>query len=264
MTLQMAIRSTTALGIALLVVTAAAQQAPAANKTQEEAPAIKAEQEAAATNKAQPENPTIQSRKDKLSYALGIDLARGLKWQRIDVDVDLVVRALRDALAGNKLLMTDDDVTATLQMFEAERKQDFEHARTMLSAKNKKAGESFVAENVKKEGIVTLPSGLQYKILKPGDGQKPTLDDSVVCHYRGTLLDGTEFDSSYKRNQPATLPVKGLIKGWSQALQIMPVGSKWQLFIPPQLAYGERVVGGIGPNAMLVFEVELISIKDKS
>ena len=262
MTSQMAIRWTMALGM-LLVGTAPAQQAPAVNKTQEQTPAIKAEQKAAATNKIQQEGPTIQSRKDKLSYAFGVDLARGLKWQRVDVDVDLVVRALRDELAGNKLLMADNDVTATLKTFEEERKQDYEHARTMLSEKNKKAAEAFVAENVKKEGVVTLPSGLQYKILKQGDGKKPALDDNVVCHYRGTLLDGTEFDSSYKRNQPVILPVKGLIKGWSEALQLMPVGSKWQLFIPPQLAYGERVVGGIAPNAMLVFEVELVSIQDK-
>ncbi len=133
----------------------------------------------------------------------------------------------------------------------------------MLSGKNKEAGDAFFAENLKKEGVVTLPSGLQYKILRQGDGKKPTLEDVVVCNYRGTLLDGTEFDSSYKRNEPATMPVKGLIKGWSEALQLMSVGSKWQLFIPPQLAYGERVVGGIAPNAMLVFEVELISIQDK-
>jgi FKBP-type peptidyl-prolyl cis-trans isomerase len=132
----------------------------------------------------------------------------------------------------------------------------------MISAKNKKAGEALFAENVKKEGIVTLPSGLQYKILKRGDGKQPSLADKVVCHYQGTLLDGRVFDSSYKKNEPATLPVKGLIKGWSEALQLMPVGSKWQLFIPPQLGYGERVVGGIGPNSTLLFEVELISIQE--
>jgi FKBP-type peptidyl-prolyl cis-trans isomerase len=133
----------------------------------------------------------------------------------------------------------------------------------MLSEKNKKAGQALFAENLKKEDVVTLPSGLQYKVLKQGDGRKPTLEDTVVCQYRGTLLDGTEFDSSYKRNQPATVPVKGVIKGWSEALQGMPVGSKWQLFIPPQLAYGERIVGGIAPNATLIFEIELLSIQDK-
>ncbi|TMD18605.1 MAG: FKBP-type peptidyl-prolyl cis-trans isomerase, partial [Chloroflexi bacterium] len=124
-------------------------------------------------------------------------------------------------------------------------------------------GGAFLAENVKKEGVVTLASGLQYKILKQGDGRKPTVDDVVVCNYRGTLLDGTEFDSTYKRNKPATVPIRGLIKGWFEALQLMPVGSRWQLFISPQLAYGERVVNGIAPNATLVFEVELISIQNK-
>lgn len=265
--------------VAVLAVTAAAQQAPPGNKTHEQTPATETQDEAAATKaleqvpgKTQPDaaaasNPqgddlSFQSWKDKLSYAVGADLARGLKWQRVDVNVDVLVKALRDGLAGNEMVMTQKEVTATLKRFEDEQKQDYEHAKGMLSEKNRKAGETFFAENLKKEGVVTLPSGLQYKILKQGDGKRPTLDDTVVCNYRGTLLDGTEFDSSYKRSQPATVPVKGLIKGWSEALQLMPVGSKWQLFIPPQLAYGDRVVGGIAPNAMLIFEVELISIQE--
>lgn len=268
------------IGMALLAATTAAQQAPTVNQTQAPAPATKTQDqaaaakaqeqapaktppEAAAASDPQQEDLSFQSWKDKLSYAVGADLARGLKWQRVDVNVDVLVKALRDGLAGNKMVMTQEEVTATLKRFEEEQKQDYEHAKGMLSEKNKKAGEAFFADNLKKDGVVTLPSGLQYKILKQADGKKPTLDDNVVCDYRGTLLDGTEFDSSYKRNQPATLPVKGLIKGWSEALQLMPVGSKWQLFIPPQLAYGDRVVGGIAPNAMLIFEVELISIQDK-
>ena len=264
---------------AVLAVTAAAQPAPAANKTQEQTPATKTQEqavaakgqeqgpaktqpEAAAASDPQQEDLSFQSWKDKLSYAVGADLARGLKWQRVDVNVDVLIKALRDGLAGNKMVMTQEEVTATLKRFEDEQNRDYEHAKGMLSEKNKKAGETFFAENLKKEDVVTLPSGLQYKILKQGDGKKPTLEDTVVCNYRGTLLDGAEFDSSYKRNQPATLPVKGLIKGWSEALQLMPVGSKWQLFVPPQLAYGDRVVGGIAPNAMLIFEVELISIQE--
>jgi FKBP-type peptidyl-prolyl cis-trans isomerase FklB len=131
---------------------------------------------------------------------------------------------------------------------------------------NKKEGDAFLAANKTKEGVVTLPSGLQYKILKEGNGPKPTASDSVVCNYKGTLINGTEFDSSYKRGEPATFPVTGVIKGWTEALQLMPVGSKWQLFIPPDLAYGPRGTPGgpIGPNATLIFEVELISIKDKN
>jgi len=130
---------------------------------------------------------------------------------------------------------------------------------------NKKEGEDFLAANKSKEGVVTLPSGLQYKVLKEGTGPKPSPADSVVCNYRGTLINGTEFDSSYKRGQPATFPVNGVIKGWTEALQLMPVGSKWQLFIPPDLAYGQRGAGAdIGPNATLIFEVELLSIQGKA
>ena len=263
MTLQTAMRWTTALGMALLAGIASGQQAPAVDKTQQETQADKAEQEAVPASKTQQDEPTIQSWKDKVSYAFGINLGRDLVRQRSDLNVDLLMKALADALAGNKLIMTDDEVTATLKTFEAQQKHDFEHAKMMVGAKNKKAVETFVAENVKKEGVITLPNGLQYRVLKQGDGKTPALDDRVVCHYRGTLVDGTEFDSSYRRNQPATLPVKGLIAGWTQALQLMPVGSRWQIFIPPQLAYGEKIVGGIGPNAMLIFEVELISIQDK-
>ncbi len=257
-------------GMALLVECAAAQETAPSNQSQQPAsavskptaPTVRKTEEKAQETKPQ-QDPAFQNWKDKLSYAIGADLARGLRTQRVDVNVDVLVGALRDALAGKKLIMTQEEVTATLKRLENEQKQDYEHAKAMLSEKNKKAGDAFFAENVKKEGVVTLPSGLQYKVLKQGNGKKPTLEDTVVCNYRGTLLDGTEFDSSYKRNQPATVPVKGLIKGWSEALQLMSAGSKWQLFIPPQLAYGERVVHGIAPNAMLVFEVELISIQDK-
>jgi len=272
------------LGVALLVGTTAAQETPAAHRSQQQAPAAlsKPQPEAPAPSKPEPPAPTvkaepvsgtpvtgqpaeavIQSRKDKISYAFGMDLARDLKRQKNDLNVDLLMRALTDALAGKPLIMSDDEVTVTLKQVEAEQKQDYEHARMMIAEKNRRAGESFFSENAKKEGVVTLPSGLQYKILKKGDGKIPTLDDNVVCQYRSTLLDGTEFDSSEKRGHAVTLPVKGLMPGWTQALQMMPVGSKWQLFIPPQLAYGEKIVHGIGPNAMLIFEVELLSIQDK-
>jgi FKBP-type peptidyl-prolyl cis-trans isomerase len=153
-------------------------------------------------------------------------------------------------------------VTATLNQFEAEQKQDYQHARAMIGEKNRKAAETFVADNVKKDGVVTLPSGLQYKVLKKGSGKTPAPDDTVVCNYRGTLLDGTDIDSSYKRKEPSALPVKGIIAGLTEALELMPVGSKWQVFVPPKLAYGDKIVAGIGPNAMLIFELELLSIKD--
>ena len=207
--------------------------------------------------------PVVNNRKDKISYAFGVDLARDLKRQKQDLNVDLLMRALTDALADKPLVMTDEQVTATLKQVEAEQKQDFEHAKRMISEKNKKAGEAFFAENAKKEGVVTLPSGLQYKVLKKGDGKVPTLDDRVVCKYKGALLDGTEFDNSDKRGGQVTVPLKGLMSGWTQALQMMPVGSKWQLFIPPQLAYGDKIMYGLGPNTTLIFEVELVSIEDK-
>jgi FKBP-type peptidyl-prolyl cis-trans isomerase FklB len=189
-------------------------------------------------------------------------LARDLKQQKNDLNVDLLIRALTDALADKPLVMTDDEVTAALKKFQEEQKQDYEHAKAMVSDRNRREGDAFFSENARKDGVITLPSGLQYKILKKGDGKTPALDDHVVCHYRATLVNGTEFDSSYKHNQPATLPVKGVMAGWAQALQMMPLGSTWQIFIPPQLAYGDKIVGGIGPNAMLIFEVELLSIKD--
>ncbi len=267
--------------LVLFVWTAFGQEAPTVSKGQEvptskpqseaatpsqvqpDAPAAKAEPQAPMPDKSPSAESLIQSRKDKISYAFGVDLARDLKQQKKDLNLDLLIKALTDALADKPLIMTAAEVTATLKKYQEEQKQDYEHAKTMIAEKNRRAGESFFSENAKKEGVVTLPSGLQYKVLTKGEGKLPTLDDHVVCNYRGTLLDGREFDSSYKRSQPATLPVKGLIKGWAEALQMMPVGSKWQLFIPPQLAYGEKIVGGIGPNAMLIFEVELLSVQDK-
>jgi FKBP-type peptidyl-prolyl cis-trans isomerase len=207
----------------------------------------------------------IHNAKEKLSYALGVDLAFRLKWQRVNVDPDLVARGLQDAFADDesRLVIPAKEVAATVKQFQAQRKRGIEHAMEMLSAKNKKAGAAFFAQNAKKDGVMTLPSGLQYKILKDGSGRKPTLDDSVQCHYRGTLLDGTEFDSSYKSSDAPTFPLKRSIKGWQEALQLMPVGSKWELAVPPQLAYGDRGNGMVGPDATLIFEVELISIPEE-
>ncbi|MBV9479274.1 MAG: FKBP-type peptidyl-prolyl cis-trans isomerase [Acidobacteria bacterium] len=211
------------------------------------------------------EGAELKTPKDKLSYALGVDVATTLRRQSIEIDPAVFIQGLNDAYAGHKLLLSDEEARGVLTDMQKQMRKKMEEARTQLADNNMKAGETFLAENKKVQGVVTLPSGLQYKVVKAGDGKKPSLDDTVVCNYRGTLIDGKEFDSSYKRNQPATFPVKGVIKGWTEALQLMPVGSKWQLFIPPGLAYGERGAGGdIGPNATLIFEVELVSIKDKS
>ena len=206
----------------------------------------------------------LKTAKDKRSYALGVDLGNQLHALGVELDPALFARGLSDASSGGKTLLTPDEVRATITELQTEMRSKQTEARAKGAAEAKQKGETFLAENKKKEGVVTLPSGLQYKILTQGTGAKPTLDDTVVCNYRGTLVDGTEFDSSYKRGQPASFPVKGVIKGWTEALQLMPVGSKWQLFIPPQLAYGESGQGSvIGPNSTLIFEVELISIKGK-
>ena len=208
---------------------------------------------------------TLTTAKDKTSYAIGMNIGKSLHRDFADVDTAILAQAIKDTLAGNKLLLTDQEAQALLTAFQTDLRAKQQQQRVQLAENNKKDGEAFLTANKAKEGVVALPSGLQYKILQQGDGPKPTAGDSVVCNYRGTLLDGTEFDSSYKRGQPATFPVSGVIKGWTEALQLMPVGSKWQLFIPAELAYGERGAGGsIGPDATLIFEVELVSIQDKA
>ena len=203
----------------------------------------------------------LKTQKEKMSYGIGVDLARNFKRQRIEVDLDLLVKGLRDGLSGEKLLMTEEDLRKIMSAFQAELRMKQRQARRMATKDNKQEGLAFLAENKTKEGVVTLPSGLQYQILKAGDGRKPTDADTVECHYRGTLINGTEFDGS-SPGQPATFEVSKVIPGWREALKLMPIGSKWQLFILPQLAYGEWGMGGqIGPDATLIFELELLAIK---
>jgi len=205
---------------------------------------------------------SLGGEKEKLSYALGVKYGNGLKKESIEVDPALFKRGLEDALSNSKMLLTEEEIRQAVTVLQDELKSKRSAAQAEKRLQNAKEGEAFLAGNKTRDGVVTLPTGLQYRILKEGAGMKPTLNDTVVCHYRGSLIDGTEFDSSHKRNQPASLPLKKLIKGWRDALQLMPVGSKWQLFVPPSLAYGERGAGGvIGPNATLIFEVDLVSIK---
>ena len=246
----------------------ASQQAPAANPAQP--PAAKSQQ-APAKRPAPPpatktESPlTLDTQKDKDSYALGMSLGSTLRQQSVEVDLSILMTGVKDSLAGRKTLLTEDEERAVLTALKAEVRKKQEEKMAQAGEANTKEGQAFLAANKSKDGVVTLPSGLQYKILQAGTGPKPTTTDSVVCNYRGTLINGTEFDSSYKRGQPATFPVSGVIKGWTEALQLMPAGSKWQLFVPAELAYGARGAGpGIGPNSTLVFEVELISIQGKS
>ncbi|HYA12386.1 MAG TPA: FKBP-type peptidyl-prolyl cis-trans isomerase [Thermodesulfovibrionales bacterium] len=211
------------------------------------------------------EDLVLKDQKDKLSYSIGMNIGNNFKKQSIDVNPDVLIQGIKDALSGGKTLMTEQEVNETLMNFQKEMMAKQMARQKELGEKNKKEGEAFLAENMKKEDVKTLPSGLQYKVIKEGDGKTPKITDTVTVHYRGTLIDGTEFDSSYTRGQPATFPVKGVIAGLTEALQLMKVGSKWQLFIPSNLAYGERGAGDdIGPNATLIFEVELVSIKEQA
>jgi len=199
----------------------------------------------------------LKDSKDKVSYSIGLNIGFNLKKQNVSINPDTFVLGLKDALAG-KPQMTDEQVKETMTAFEKEMIDKQKAA----GVKNGADGEKFLAENKKKEGVKATASGLQYKVVKEGTGAQPKEKDTVMANYRGTLIDGTEFDSSYKRGQPATFPVSGVIKGWTEALQMMKVGSKYQLFIPAKLAYGERAIGpDIGPNSTLIFEVELLDVK---
>jgi FKBP-type peptidyl-prolyl cis-trans isomerase len=207
----------------------------------------------------------LTTQKDKFSYALGMNLGSNLHKQSVPVDPNILLRGLKDALAGGKTALTEEQARAALMEVQNEMRKKQQAEMQAAGEANKKESDAFLVANKAKEGVVTLPSGLQYKILTQGTGPKPTATDSVVCNYRGTLINGTEFDSSYKRGEPATFPVSGVIKGWTEALQLMPVGSKWQLFVPSDLAYGERSPGPeIAPDSTLIFEVELLSIQSKS
>jgi FKBP-type peptidyl-prolyl cis-trans isomerase FklB len=206
---------------------------------------------------------TIKSQKEKVSYTLGIDVAKSLKQLGVEVDTDIFIKGVKDALTGTKPLLTDDEMQNVMTTFKQEMSAKQVEKMKALGEKNKKEGEAFLAENKKKSGVKTTASGLQYKVIKEGTGKTPKKTDKVNCNYQGTLIDGTEFDSSYKRGQAATFPVEGVIPAWTEALQMMKVGSKWQLFVPAKLGYGERGAGPlIGPNAVLVFTVELLSIQE--
>jgi FKBP-type peptidyl-prolyl cis-trans isomerase FklB len=259
----------------LLLGNAFAQQTPAATTppasstpAKAQAPAAKPATAAKSATAAKTAAPlTLKTQKDKFSYALGMNtgkrMAESLQKQSVPFDPAILVRGLKDALAGGKTLLTDEEAQATIKAVGDELRAKQQAQMKEAGETNKKEGDAFLAANKTKEGVVTLPSGLQYKILKEGTGPKPAATDSVVCNYQGQLVNGTEFDSSYKRGQPSTFPVNGVIKGWTEALQLMGVGSKWQLVIPPDLAYGEPGRPGIGPNSVLIFEVELLSIENK-
>ena len=208
------------------------------------------------------EAPALKTQKERMSYGIGADVARNLQRFGFDLDLDVLIQAMRDVYSGGKLLMSEEDLRAAKSAYQLELKEKQAAAGRKTAEENRQAGAAFLAENKGREGVVTLPSGLQYKILKAGDGKTPTDADTVECHYRGTLLDGAEFDNSYSQGRPAKFTLRrGIIDGWREALKLMPVGSKWQLFVPPHLAYGEQGSGrDIGPNATLVYELELLKV----
>lgn len=200
----------------------------------------------------------LTSDKDKFSYAVGLSVARSLEQDGLEVDMDAFIMAIKDALTGQTPKLSMDEMNAAIQAYQQKQQAQ----RQQAGAENKRIGEAFLVENRNKEGVVTLPSGIQYKILKEGTGQKPLLQSTVTVHYRGTLISGEEFDSSYKKNEPISFKLNGLIQGWQVALPLMPAGSTWRLFIPGEMAYGLRgSPPKIGPNELLIFDIELISVQ---
>jgi FKBP-type peptidyl-prolyl cis-trans isomerase FklB len=208
------------------------------------------------------EKPEIKDQKDKISYSLGYQVGGNFKRQGVEINPALIVQGIQDALTGAKPHMTPQEMRQTLVDLKKKIVAEQRRERQQAAEKNRLEAEAFLAENGKQEGVKTLPSGLQYTVIQAGSGKTPKAGDTVTVHYRGTLINGTEFDSSHKRNQPATLQVNRVIRGWAEALQLMQEGAKWQLFIPPELAYGERGAGAkIPPNSALIFEVELLSVQ---
>jgi FKBP-type peptidyl-prolyl cis-trans isomerase FklB len=199
----------------------------------------------------------LKSQKDKVSYTIGISSGKNLMQQSIDIDPDIMARGLKDGLSGGTTLLTEQEMREVMTAF---RKEMAVKQLETIAEINKKAGEAFLAENRKREGVKTLPSGLQYQVLREGKGKSPKLTDTIIAHYRGTLLNGKDFDSSYVRNEPVNIKLDAVIKGWREALPLMKEGAKWQLFIPSDLAYGENGTKSIEPNSTLLFEVELIKV----
>ncbi len=207
------------------------------------------------------EKPDLKEPKQRVSYSIGADIGANFKKQDLDIDVKALAAGMADALAG-KTALTDAEMRETMNKFRTEMMGKMETRQKAAGEKNLKEGEAFLAANAKKEGVKTLPSGLQYKVLKSGQGKTPKATDTVKVNYHGTLIDGTVFDSSVERGEPVTFPVNQVIPGWTEALQLMKEGDKWQLVIPGKLAYGERGAGAkIGPNSTLIFDVDLISVE---
>jgi FKBP-type peptidyl-prolyl cis-trans isomerase FklB len=217
---------------------------------------------AAAQNPNATPSPSLATTADQASYAIGVNIGRSLKSNGVELNATALILGIQDMLAGSPQRLTDEQCRAAITVFEREVQAQLEEQRRAVGEKNKVDGQEFLTANQRKAGVVTLPSGLQYTVIKSGNGPTPAASDSVVTHYHGTLIDGTVFDSSVERDEPAEFPVGGVIRGWTEALQKMKVGDKWRLFVPSELAYGPRGAGqDIGPNAVLIFEIELLGIK---
>lgn len=207
---------------------------------------------------------TLTTQQEKVSYAIGMDIGRTISQQGLEVDPEFVALGIGHAFSNATTLLTPDEAKEVLMQWQQELMEERAQEIKKQAEENAAAGKAFLEENAKKEGVLTLESGLQYKVIEAGNGTSPAEDDIVTVHYKGTLVDGTEFDSSYSRNEPATFPVNGVIKGWTEALQKMKTGDHWMIYIPAELAYGERQAGPtIGPNSTLIFDVTLLSIQDK-
>ena len=204
----------------------------------------------------------LDSQKKKVSYAIGLDIGKNFKARFMDIDLDVMLQGLQDGHTAATPLLTDEEIQKIMGEYQQEMMKADQDRRQVQGKENLARAEVFLKENAQKPGVKVTASGLQYKVITEGTGPRPKESDTVKVHYRGNLLDGTEFDSSYKRNEPAVFPLKNVIKGWSEALQLMRVGSKYQVVLPSSLAYGEQGAGqAIGPNAALVFEVELLGIE---
>lgn len=226
------------------------------------------QQEKAAETAAEPAaaaaEQSFASEESKVAYGIGRNLGMNLKTQKVELDLESFNAGLKDALDGKDARVSDADVMAAMKSFREKQEAKMKAEAEQAGLENKKEGEEFLAANKAKEGVQTTESGLQYKVVNAGEGAKPSADDTVEVNYRGTFINGEEFDSSYKRGQSVSFPVKGVIAGWTEALQLMPVGAKYELYIPAELAYGPGGTGRIGPNQTLIFEVELLSIKEQT
>lgn len=249
------------LALGLMACGVQAQQTPAKAPTTPPAKAPATTPQAKAPAAAPTPGQGLKTAKEKNSYAIGMEMGKGLKSQGMDLDSPALMQGLKDALTDAKPLMSEEELRQVITALQQEMRQKQMQVQEAAAAENKTKGDAFLAANQKKEGVVVLPDGLQYKILTAGTGKKPVESDTVLCNYKGTFIDGQEFDSSAQAGKPVPFEVKNVIPGFKEVLQMMPVGSKWQVFIPSNLAYGERGAGGvIGPNSTLVFEIEVVSI----